>query len=491
VTDELTSSVADWRLPSPERRRGFHDRYFDPDPGQHQVAMALYESVADLPLVCPHGHVDPRLLADEDASFGSPVELLILPDHYVFRMLYSQGIPLEAVGITPAQGGPAPEDHRQIWQLFADHFYLFRGTPTGVWLSYMFREVFGIEEKLSGPTAGRVYDQLEEKLAQPEFRPRALFERFNVKVLCTTDFATDSLENHQKIRDSGWGGDVRPTFRADDVVHVLRPGWRENVDRLGDLAGTEISSYGRLLEVLEARRMFFRRLGATATDHDGISLWTGELAPREADQIWQRALRDEATEEDAVRFFGNYLLDSARMSIEDGMVMQVHFGSYRNHNRPLSERLGPDMGGDIPVQAEFTRNLCSLLNRYGNDPRLTLVVFTLDESTYSRELAPLAGHYPALKLGPPWWFHDSIHGMQRYFTTVMETAGLYNTVGFNDDTRSFPSIPARHDLWRRAAANWLAGLVVRGVVDMEDAGEMAQDLAYRLALQAYKLGEST
>ncbi len=467
-----------WHLPP--------DRYFDPDPAQRRFARELYESVADLPIISPHGHVDPRLFVDEETTFGTPAELLIIPDHYVFRMLYSQGIPLESLGV-PA--GTGEQNHRKIWQIFAENFYLFRGTPTGIWLAYVFDQVFGIEEKLTRETAQAIYDQMAAQLAAPEFRPRALFERFNVEVLCTTDFATDPLYHHQAIRASGWKGDIRPTFRPDDVVHLLRPGWRQNINKLSDLTGIEINSYSTLVKALEERRAFFKSLGTTATDSDGTSLTTGEISPQEANRIFQRALKDQATAEDAARFFGHMLMESARMSIEDGLVMQVHFGSYRNHNQLLFDRLGPDMGCDIPIQAEFTHNLRPLLNKYGNDPRLTFVAFTLAASTYTRELAPLAGHYPAMKLGPPWWFHDSVNGMQRYFQQVMETTGLYNTVGFNDDTRAFPSISARHDLWRRMSANWLAGLVVRAIVDMDDAREMILDLAYRLAKKAYKFNE--
>jgi glucuronate isomerase len=346
--------------------------------------------------------------------------------------------------------------------------------------------VFGIEEKLSGATAQTIYDQMEQKLASPEFRPRTLFERFNIEVLCTTDSATDSLNHHQAIRASGWRGDIRPTFRPDDVIHLLRPGWRDRLEKLTGLTGIDVGSYHALVQALEERRAFFKSMGAVATDSDGTTLTTGELSPREADQIFQLALKGTATPEDAARFFGHMMMESARMSIEDGLVMQVHFGCYRNHNQLLFDRFGPDMGCDIPMQAEFTHNLRPLLNKYGNDSRLTFIAFTLDESTYSRELAPLAGHYPAMQLGPPWWFHDSLNGMQRYFHNVMETAGIHNTVGFNDDARAFPSIPARHDVWRRASANWIAGLNVRGVVDMDDASEMMLDMAYRLAKRAYK-----
>jgi glucuronate isomerase len=465
------------------------DRYFDADPSQRRVARELYASVADLPLICPHGHVDPRLLADEDATFGTPAELLIIPDHYVFRLLYSQGIPLESLGVPRGDGGPVEQDHRKIWQIFADNFHLFRGTPTGAWLTQELIEVFGIEEKLTGATARAIYDQIKAKLAAPEFRPRALFERFNIEVLCTTDTATDPLAYHQAIRDSNWNGNIRPTFRPDAVANLLTPGWRQNIDALSHASGLSVDSYTAFIQALEDRRHFFKSLGATATDHAALSAYTTELSPHEANAIFQRALRGQTTPEDAHRFTAHMLIESARMSIQDGLVMQLHVGSVRNHNRIVFDRFGPDKGCDIPERSEFTHNLRPLLNKYGNDPRLTLIVFNLDESTYARELAPLAGHYPAVRLGPPWWFHDSINGIARYFEQVMETAGLHNTVGFNDDTRAFPSIPARHDVWRRVSANWTAGLVVRGIVDMDDAREMLLDLAYRLAKRAYRFDE--
>jgi len=462
------------------------DRYFDPDPTQRRVARELYQSVADLPLICPHGHVDPRLLADESASFGTPADLLIIPDHYVFRMLYSQGIPLESLGIPRRDGGPVEGDHCKIWQIFAENFYLFRGTPTGAWLAQELHDVFGIEEKLTGATAQAIYDQIEARLATPEFRPRALFERFNIEVLCTTDAATDPLRHHQAIRDSGWGGDVRPTFRPDAVVNLLTPGWRENIEALSQVSGTDVHSYATYIQALEQRRAFFKSMGAQATDHAAVSAYTTELSPTEADTIFQRALHGQATPDDAHTFTAHMIMENARMSVEDGLVMQLHVGSIRNHNQIVYERFGPDMGADIPERSEFTHNLRPLLNRYGNDPRFRLILFNLDETTYSRELAPLAGHYPAVRLGPPWWFFDSINGITRFFEQVMETAGLHNTVGFNDDTRAFPSIPARHDLWRRVASNWIAGLVVRHIVDLDDAREMILDMAYRLARRAYR-----
>lgn len=464
------------------------DRYFGPDPAQKAVAAHLYATVRDLPLVCPHGHVDPRLFADPDYDFGTPTDLLIIPDHYVFRMLYSQGVPLEALGVPRADGGATETDHRKIWQTFADHYYLFRGTPSGQWLAYEFKEVFGVEEKLTGDNAQAIYDQVADCLRQPEFRPRALFKQFNIEVLCTTDAATDTLDHHRALRASDWDGVVRPTFRPDAVVNLMTEGWHDHIAALSTVSGIDVLDYDTFIQALEQRRVFFKEMGATATDHAALTPYTAELSPGAAEIIFQRALNGTVSAEDAQRFTGHMLMEMARMSVEDGLVMQLHVGSARNHNPIVFERFGRDKGADIPLATEWTRSIQPLVNRYGNDPRLTLILFTLDEATYARELAPLAGHYPTLRLGPPWWFHDSLNGIARYFDRVIETAGLYNTVGFNDDTRAFPSIPSRHDLWRRAVANWLAGLVVCGVVDDDDAGEMVVDAAYRLAKAAYKLG---
>lgn len=464
------------------------DRYFGPDARQAAVAQELYAQVKDLPLICPHGHVDPRLFADPDCRFGSPTELLIIPDHYVVRMLYSQGIPMEDLGVPRVDGGETETDHRRIWQIFAEHFYLFRGTPSGEWLKHELKSVFGVEHKLNGDTAQAIYDQIAARLAAPEFSPRRLFEQFNVEVLCTTDPATGSLEHHQAIRTSGWAGVVRPTFRPDAVVNLDFPGWRRHIDALSAASGITVTNYATFIQALENRRAFFKEMGATATDHAALTPYTNWLSPREADEILQRALAGTATEDDARRFTGHMLIEMARMSTEDGLVMQLHAGSYRDHNPQVAVRFGRDTGADIPIQSEFTHNLRALLDAHGNNPALTLILFTLDETTYARELAPLAGHYPALRLGPPWWFYDSLNGIARYFDAVIETAGLYNTVGFNDDTRAFASIPARHDLWRRTSANWLAGLVVQGRIDMDDAGEMVHAAAYDLAKRAYRLG---
>jgi glucuronate isomerase len=473
------------------------DRFFGPDAKQKEIALQLYQAVAELPILSPHGHVDPRMFADPDYSFGTPVDLLIIPDHYVFRMLYSQGIPLESLGIPHKDGAsagltaPVEKDHRKIWQIFAENFYLFHGTPSGVWISSELYNIFSVRQKLNGATAQAIYDQIADQLSSPEFRPRRLYERFNIEVLCTTDAASDPLDYHAAIQRSGWKGRILPTFRPDQVTNLETPGWREHIQKLSQASGVDIHDYCSFIQALENRRAFFKQMGAKATDHGVTIPFTGELTEREAERIIQRALQDKdgssTATEDARLFTGHMLMEMARMSFEDGLVMQLHPGSYRNHNSALFETFGPDKGADIPLQTEYTRSLRPLLTKYGRDPRLALILFTLDETTYSRELAPLAGHYPALKLGPPWWFHDSLNGIQRYFDSVMETAGLYNTSGFNDDTRAFCSIPARHDLWRRASANWVAGLVVRRIVDLDDASQMMQDLAYGLAKRAYRL----
>jgi glucuronate isomerase len=355
-----------------------------------------------------------------------------------------------------------------------------------MWLVHELHDVFGVEDKLTGESAQDVYDQIAARLLSPEFRPRTLFERFNIAVLATTDSATDPLEDHRAIRASGWKGRIVPTFRPDAVVNIDRADWIQNLQALSKVSGIDIRDYRSYISALEDRRSYFRSLGATATDHAVLTPFTVELSAPEAEKIFQKALKREASLSDATTFVGHMLMESARMSIEDGFVMQLHPGSYRNYNQQLFERFGADKGADIPIATEYTRNLRPLLNKYGNDPRLTLILFTLDESTYSRELAPLAGYYPAVRLGPAWWFHDSLNGMRRYRNLAMETAGLYNTAGFNDDTRAFPSIPARHDLSRRVDADWLAGLVVRGVVEKAEAEEMIHDTAYRLAKRTYK-----
>jgi glucuronate isomerase len=463
------------------------DRFFDPDPAVRRIARDLYQETRDLPIVSPHGHVDPRLLAD-DAPFPEPTALIVLPDHYILRMLYSRGIPMERLGIEPREGGEAERDPRRIWQLLGEHYHAFRGTPTDAWLSYELHDVFGVRKKLGGETAQAIYDEITEKLASPEFRPRALFERFRIEVLATTDAATDPLEHHARIRASEWRGRVIPTFRPDALFQIAAPGWSAALDDLAGMHGRPIRAFEEFIAALEGRRAFFRSMGATASDHGVVEPFTERLPDEEAEELFRRARAGRASPVDQRAFEAHMLMEMGRMSVADGLVMQLHAGALRNHNQPLFERFGPERGADIPVATEYTRNLRSLLNAYGNDPRFRLVLFTLDESAYARELAPLAGHYPAVRLGPAWWFHDSIEGMTRYRQRTTETAGIYNTAGFNDDTRGFCSIPARHDLSRRVDANWLAGLVARHIVDLHEAREMARALAYDLAKDTYRLG---
>jgi len=462
------------------------NRFFDTDNKVKKIAYELYMQIRNLPIISPHGHMDPAILANNE-PFSDPAELIIIPDHYIYRLLYSQGIPLESLGILTRNGSSVETKHRRIWQIFAENFYLFAGTPTGIWLTHELTEVFGINEKLNGKNAMVIYDILQDLLQSPEFLPRALFKRFNIEVLITTDSASDALDNHRKIHQSDWDGRVIPCFRPDEVVNITADSWKKEIENLSEAAKIEINSYTKFIKAIENRRVYFKSMGAVSTDQGIISPYTNQLTVREADTIFQRALQGKATDKNAALFTANMLMEMARMSIEDGLVMQIHPGSLRNHNKTIFNKFGIDRGGDIPLQTEYTRNLYELLNKYGNDTRLTLVVFTLDESTYSRELAPLAGHYPAMKLGPAWWFHDSIEGMTRFKKRVIETASIYNTVGFNDDTRAFVSIPARHDLSRRIDANFLAKLVARYIIDMEDAEKMACALTYNLAKRTYKL----
>lgn len=464
------------------------DRCFAADPARRQIARDLYAPVRGLPLLCPHGHVPPALLGDPGARLGTPAELLVIPDHYVVRMLHSQGVALEELGLPARDGAPAEDDHRRIWQRFAEGFHLFRATPTGLWLQAELVELFGVEERLSGESAQRIYDQIAGRLAAPEFAPRAMLERFGIALLTTTDAATDSLDNHRRLHADGLTH-IRPTFRPDAVVGIDGAGWRRQIELLGQASGVNIVDFAGYIRALEQRRAFFKERGALATDHAALTPYTARLDAGEAEAIFGRALAGAASADDAARFTGHMLLEFARMSAEDGLVMQLHAGSLRNHNRALFERFGPDVGADIPVATEWTRNLRPLLDAYGSDPRLRLILFTLDESSYGRELAPLAGHYPAVLLGPPWWFFDSVGGMRRYFDQVVETAGVYNLAGFNDDTRAFASIPARHDVWRRVSCDWLAGLVARHLLAEDEAHELAYELAYGLARRAYRVPE--
>lgn len=462
------------------------DRLFPADPATRGIARALYAGVKDLPIISPHGHTDPAWFATNEA-FPDPAQLLIVPDHYVFRMLYSQGVPLDALGIPTRDGSPTEQDGRTIWRTFAQRYHLFRGTPSRMWLDWVFAEVFGLDVRLEPATADLYYDTIDAALKTDAFRPRALYERFGIELIATTESPLDPLDHHKAIRESGWKGRVVTAYRPDPVMDPETPGFADNLRRFGAMAGEDIGSFAGYLRAHENRRAHFRAAGATSTDHGHPSAFTADLTAAEIEALYAKVLAGPVSAAEAELFRGHMLTEMARMSIEDGMVMQLHPGVYRSHNPSVLARFGRDKGADLPVAGEFVRGLKPLLDAHGNDPRLTLILFTLDEDVYSRELAPLAGHYPALRLGPPWWFHDSPEGMRRFRERMTETAGFYNTVGFNDDTRAFLSIPARHDVARRMDCAFLAQLVAEHRLEEAEAHEVVRALAYDLVKQAYKL----
>jgi glucuronate isomerase len=462
------------------------DRLFPPDPQVRALARDLYDGVKDLPIISPHGHTDPRWFA-ENENFADPTSLFVTPDHYVFRMLHSQGIPLEHLGVPRVDGGKTEQDKRKIWRLFAQNYHLFRGTPSRIWLDHAFQHVFGVTQRLSAKTADAIYDQIADCLGRDSFRPRALFERFNIEAISTTESAIDDLRWHKMIRDSGWQGNVITAYRPDAVIDPDFDGFAQNVQTMGEMTQEDTTTWAGYLAAHVKRRAFFKSFGATSSDHGHPTARTADLPQYEAAALFDKALQGVCTPEEADLFRGHMLTEMARMSLEDGLVLQIHPGSARNHNSDIYQRFGRDKGYDIPLQTDYVTALRPLLNAVGGNPDLTIIVFTLDETSYARELAPLAGVYPALKIGPPWWFHDSFEGMMRFREAVTETAGFYNTVGFNDDTRAFCSIPARHDVARRVDCAFLATLVATGRLDADEAAEVAHDLAYRLAKQAYKL----
>ncbi len=458
------------------------ERLFPADAEVRGIARRLYAEVAEAPILSPHGHTQAAWFATDEA-FPNPAKLLIQPDHYVHRMLYSQGIPLDRLEIGVAE----MRDPRAVWRIFAENYFLFRGTPTRLWMDYSFQTLFAMTERLNAKTADLYFDAISEKLTTPEFRPRALYERFRLEVLATTDSPLDSLADHEAIRASGWSGRILPTFRPDPVVDPEFAGFAGNLAKLGERSGEDTSTWKGYLAALRVERARFRALGATATDHGHPTARTANLRTDEAERLYTKIHSGGAAAEEQELFRAQMLTEMARMSVEDGLVMQIHPGSARNHNRQVFERYGRDMGADVPTRTDYVNGLRPLLDLFGNDQRLTLILFTLDESTYSRELAPLAGHYPALKLGPAWWFHDSPEGMMRYREQVTETAGFYNTVGFNDDTRAFLSIPARHDVARRVDAAFLARLVAERRLDEDEAMDLMHELTGGLVRRAYRL----
>ncbi|QCN99109.1 glucuronate isomerase (plasmid) [Azospirillum argentinense] len=463
------------------------DRLFPSDPTQRDIARRLYAEVGHLPIISPHGHTDPSWFAKNEA-FPNPAALFVVPDHYAFRMLYSQGVTMESLGVPRKDGGAVESDPRKIWRQLAQNWHLFRGTPTRMWLDHAFETVFGVTERLSGASADRIFDQIDACLQKPEFLPRALFERFNIELLATTESPLDTLEHHRAIRESGWKGRVITAFRPDPVVDPEFEGFQANVETLGALSGENTGTWAGYLAALRNRRQYFKEVGgATSTDHGHATATTADLSDADAERLFEKALRGTITATEAEIFRGQMLTEMAKMSLDDGLVMQIHPGSFRNHNPNVFERFGRDKGADIPTGTEYVRALKPLLDRVGNERDLTIILFTLDETSYARELAPLAGHYPALRVGPAWWFHDSPEGMRRYREMITETAGFYNTVGFNDDTRAFCSIPARHDVARRVDCAFLARLVAEHRLEEDEAAELAVDLAYTLAKKAYKL----
>ena len=458
------------------------DRLFPAEPKVRSIARSLYERVRNLPIVSPHGHTQAAWFATDEA-FPDPAKLFVQPDHYVYRMLYSQGVTLDELEI----GQPVMKDPRKVWRIFASHYSLFRGTPTRMWLDYAFQELFGLTERLSEKTADAYYDTIAARLLTPEFRPRALYARFNIEVLATTDSPLDTLEHHAAIRDSKWKARIVPAFRPDPVVDPEFAGFTDNIATLGAQTGEDTATWDGYLKALRKARARFKALGCTSTDHGHPTAQTANLPKAEAAKLFGTVLGGRASAAQQELFRAQMLTELAQMSLEDGLVMQIHPGSVRNHNRAVFERYGRDTGADIPRATNYVDALRPLLDRFGNETKLTIILFTLDETAYSRELAPLAGHYPCLRLGPAWWFHDSPEGMMRFREQVTETAGFYNTVGFNDDTRAFLSIPARHDVARRIDCAFLARLVAEHRLEEDEAHEVAHELTYGLVKKAYRL----
>ena len=461
------------------------DRLFPADSRTRDIARMLYGQVATLPIISPHGHTDPSWFAG-DAPWANATELLLAPDHYLYRMLYSQGITLDRLAV-PAHGIAPATDPRAAWALFAANQALFRGTPSRLWLDHVFADVFGFDVALDAGTADHYYDRIAEQLATPAFRPRALFDRFGIELLATTEGAHETLDHHAAIRASGWNGRVVTTYRPDAVIDPEHEQFADALPRFAALTGQDVTTWQGYLAAHRMRRQAFIAMGATASDHGHPTARTANLSAADAEALFHTVMSGRWTVEDAERFRAQMLTEMARMSLDDGLVMQIHPGSVRNHNAALHASHGRDKGADIPGRTDYVHALKPLLDAFGAEPGLSIILFTLDETSYARELAPLAGHYPCLKLGPAWWFHDSPEGMRRFREQTTETAGFYNTVGFNDDTRAFLSIPARHDVARRVDCGFLARLVAEHRLGEDEAAELIVDLSYTLVRRAYRL----
>ncbi|MEJ6573580.1 MAG: glucuronate isomerase [Actinomycetes bacterium] len=441
------------------------------------LARTIYAEMRKYPIISPHGHVDASMIL-ANKNFTDPVALLMAPDHYILRMLHSQGVKYEALAKN------SPEEN---WKVLAENWKLFRSTPSRIWFQEILATLFDVSEILAPENASKIYSQINTKLQSPEFKPQALFKRFNIELLATTDATSDSLGSHIELSKLDLGGRVIPTFRPDGVSDPDRPDWKSNLDALGKLYGIEITSFANLLSALRKARAHFKDNGTTATDHGVVSVQTLKLESAKAEELFKKALSGSANEAELDDFRAVMLFEHALMAADDGLVMQVHPGSLRNYDAETFSMFGPDKGFDIPVATTFTKELQPLLNAVGKHPNFKAVLFTLGETTYSRELAPLAGAYPSLRLGPPWWFHDSLNGLERWREAVTETAGYYNTVGFIDDTRAFASIPVRHDVARRFDSGYLAREVSRQRITENEAMELAADLAYNLSKDFFNL----
>jgi glucuronate isomerase len=461
------------------------DRLLPAQPGERAIARRLYDAVRDLPVISPHGHVDPQLLLD-DRPFPDPATLFVTPDHYVTRLLHADGVPLDALGV--GQGALSEEASREVWRLLCGRWELYRGTPVRFWLEAELGEIFGVTTRPSAQSADAIYDQVAERLGQDGYRPRALYERFRIAVLATTDDPCSDLAAHAALAaDPAWSGRVIPTFRPDRYLEPSQPGWGDAVARLGEAAEIDTGEYAGYLGALEQRRRHFIAHGGKSADHSHADVRTDPLEPGDATRIYRAALTGDATAEEALAFRRHMLFEMARMSCEDGLVMTLHPGVRRNHHRPTFERFGADTGHDIPIRIEFTDGLRPLLERFGTHPGFHLVVFTADETVWSRELAPLAGFYPSVYVGVPWWFLDAPDAVRRFRAAVTETAGFSRTSGFVDDTRAFCSIPARHDMSRRIDAGFLARLVAERRLDEAEALETAIDLVTGRPSVVFKL----
>lgn len=449
-------------------------------PEQTKLAYEHLKEAASYPLICPHSHVNPALFSDSQGSFPNPVEMFVRRDVRVLSQLHSQGVRLEPF-LDPNR------DPEEVWRMFARHYRLFWGTSTALWLEQQLETVFAISEALDESSADHIYQTLVARIAQPEYRPRAVLERLKIEILCTTASATDPLLHYRTLSQGAWAGRVLPVFRPDKLLWTAHPDWLPELHKLAAQTSGPITRMRAFLDALRQRRHEFKRLGCVATDHGCERPYTERLSSKAADDLFSLALKGKITIAESIRLQGHLLIEMAKMSLEDGLVMQIHTGSYQDHNGELLVRFGPNKGADLPLATEFTSNLKPLLGVVGNEPAMKLVLFSLDETAYGRDLGPLAGHYPAVFVGAPWSFHNGPKGLMRYFDQVVETAGLCNTAGFQDHARSVGTLAARHDLWRRIACRWLANLELEGRLSHAQARSMLGDLANGRARKVYGL----